>query len=284
MADRSIVIISGLSGAGKSNAAKVLEDMGYNTIDNMPLQVVEKIVELLYGLDKGASKVAFVIDSRSKDSRLAYDTILMLKEKYNANLLFMDASHETLVKRYKETRRKHPQGDDIVDAIKTEIELMADIKDIADIVFNSDGKSVHDLAREIQVFFKDYASSGLKIIIQSFGFKYGVPSEADMMFDARFLRNPFFDEQLKYLTGLNGEVKAYVRKDENYDEFVKKIKELILMLIPLYTGEGKKYFIVCVGCTGGKHRSVTVAEDLAVILSDGGKQNIRVKHRDIDKE
>lgn len=284
MTDLSIVIISGLSGAGKSNAAKVLEDMGYNTIDNIPLQVVEKIVELFYGLDKGSSKVAFVIDSRSKDSRLAYDTIRMLKEKYSASLLFMDASLETLVKRYKETRRKHPQGDDIVEAIKNEIEIMADIKDIADIVFNSDGKSVHDLAREIQGYFKDYASAGLKIIIQSFGFKYGVPGEADMMFDARFLRNPFFDEKLKHLTGLNEEVKDYVRKDENYAEFVKKIKELIVMLIPLYGKEGKKYFIVSVGCTGGKHRSVTVAEDLAAFLGEGGKQNIKVKHRDIDKE
>lgn len=284
MTDLSIVIISGLSGAGKSNAAKVLEDMGYNTIDNIPLQVVEKIVELFYGLDKGSSKVAFVIDSRSKDSRLAYDTILMLKEKYNASLLFMDASLETLVKRYKETRRKHPQGDDVVEAIKNEIEIMADIKDIADIVFNSDGKSVHDLAREIQGYFKDYVSAELKIIVQSFGFKYGVPGEADMVFDARFLRNPFFDEKLKHLTGLNEDVQDYVRKDENYAEFVKKIKELIVMLIPLYGKEGKKYFIVSVGCTGGKHRSVTVAEDLAALLDNGGKQHINVKHRDIDKE
>lgn len=284
MTDLSIVIISGLSGAGKSNAAKVLEDMGYNTIDNIPLQVVEKIVELFHGLDKGNSKVAFVIDSRSKDSSLAYSTIKMLKEKYNASLLFMDASLETLVKRYKETRRKHPQGDDIVEAIQNEITLMSDIKDVADIVFNSDGKSVHDLAREIQGYFKDYVTMDLKIMVQSFGFKYGFPGEADMMFDARFLRNPFFEDKLKHLTGLNKEVSDYVRDDENYGEFLAKVEDLVSMLIPLYAKEGKKYFIISVGCTGGKHRSVTVVEDLAAYLNKSGKLLVRVKHRDIDKD
>lgn len=284
MTDLSIVIISGLSGAGKSNAAKVLEDMGYNTVDNIPLQAVEKIVELFYSLDNGSSKVAFVIDSRSKDSGLAYETIKMLKEKYNASLLFMDASLETLVKRYKETRRKHPQGDDIVEAIKREKELMADIKDISDIIFNSDGKSVHDLSREIQGYFKDYVSAGLKVTLQSFGFKYGIPPETDMMLDVRFLRNPFFDDNLKSLTGLNEEVKNYVRADENYAGFLEKIKDLTTMLVPLYAKEGKKYFILSVGCTGGKHRSVTFIEDLARIIVENQKQQVRIKHRDIDKE
>lgn len=277
MKNISLIIISGLSGAGKSNTAKVLEDLGYNTIDNIPLQVVEKIVEIFYSLDSDGSKIAFVIDSRSKDSILAYDTIKMLKDKYNATLLFLNASVDTLVKRYKETRRRHPQGDDIVEAIKKEIVIMSDIKDIADIVFNSDGKNIHELAREIQSYFKDVVQDDLKIIVESFGFKYGVPTEADLMFDVRFLRNPYFDESLKYKTGLDNSVNSYVKDDNNYNEFISKIKELFTMLIPLYAREGKKYLTIAIGCTGGKHRSVTVAEDLSKIL------NCVVKHRDIEK-
>ncbi len=277
MKNISIVIISGLSGAGKSNVAKVLEDLGYNTIDNIPLQVVERIVEIFYSIDTDGNKLAFVIDSRAKDSILAYDTIKMLKDKYNAILLFLDASVETLVKRYKETRRRHPQGDDIVEAIKKEINIMSDIKDIADIVFNSDGKNIHELAKEIQSYFKDIVTDDLKIFVESFGFKYGVPTEADLMFDVRFLRNPYFVEILRNKTGLEKDVNQYVKEDVSYNDFFSKIKDLLLMLIPLYAKEGKKYLTIAIGCTGGKHRSVTVAEDLSKSL------NCSVKHRDIDK-
>lgn len=277
MNNLSIVIISGLSGAGKSNAAKVLEDLGYNTIDNIPPQVVEKIVELFYSLDTAGSKVAFVIDSRSKDSALAYNTIKMLKEKYSAALLFMDASSDTLVKRYKETRRKHPQGGDLVEAIKRETALMADIKDIADIVFDSDGKNVHELADEIQSYFKDYVSGGLSVLVESFGFKHGVPTEADLMFDVRFLRNPHFADGLRHKTGLDGDVRDYIEADASYGIFMEKLEDMLSMLIPLYAREGKKYLTVAIGCTGGRHRSVAAAERLAGFLK------CPVKHRDIEK-
>lgn len=277
MNNLSIVIISGLSGAGKSNAAKVLEDLGYNTIDNIPLQVVEKVVELCYSCDIVGSKVAFVIDSRAKDSTLVYDTIKMLKEKYSAVLLFMDASSETLLKRYKETRRKHPQGGNLVEAIKRETVLMASIKDIADIVFASDGKNVHELADEIQNYFKNYASGGLSVVVESFGFKHGVPTEADLMFDVRFLRNPHFVESLRCKTGLNKDVKDYVEADDNYAVFMEKLKDLLSMLIRFYAKEGKKYLTIAIGCTGGRHRSVAVAESLADFLK------CPVRHRDIEK-
>ena len=273
----SIVIVSGLSGAGKSNASKVLEDLGYNTIDNIPLQVVEKIAELFYSINTEGSKVAFVIDSRSKDSNLAYNTIKMLKDKYGAVLLFMEASSETLVKRYKETRRKHPQGDDLIEAINIERTLMSEIKNIADIVFNSDGKNIHELSLEIQSYFNDNTPGELKVFIESFGFKYGVPSEADLMFDVRFLRNPYFVESLRLKTGLDSEVRNYVMQDSSYKPFTEKLKDMLSMLIPLYTREGKKYLTIAIGCTGGKHRSVTVAEDLGSYLE------CSVKHRDIEK-
>lgn len=281
MNNLSIVIITGLSGAGKSHAAKVFEDLGYYTIDNVPLPILEKVVELFYSLDNGITKVAFVIDSRAKDINLVYQFIKMLKEKYNATSIFMDASSETLIKRYKETRRKHPLESDVPESIKKEITLMGNVKDISDIVLNTDNKSIHDLTKEIVSIFAMHANDFI-ITLQSFGFKNGVPTDADMMFDVRFMRNPHFDDGLRTMTGLNEEVQEYVKADESYYEFMEKLTGMVKMLIPLYVKEGKKYFNISIGCTGGKHRSVTVVENLAAALADSSC-NIRIKHRDIDK-
>lgn len=281
MNNLSIVIITGLSGAGKSHTAKVFEDLGYYTIDNVPLPILEKVVELFYSLDNGITKVAFVIDSRAKDINLVYQFIKMLKETYNATSIFMDASSETLIKRYKETRRKHPLGSDVPESIKKEITLMGNVKDISDIVLNTDNKSIHDLTKEIVSIFAMHANDFI-ITLQSFGFKNGVPNDADMMFDVRFMRNPHFDDGLRTMTGLNEEVQEYVKADESYNKFMEKLTDMVKMLIPLYVKEGKKYFNISIGCTGGKHRSVTVVENLAASLSDSSC-NIRIKHRDIEK-
>ncbi len=283
MNNLSILIISGLSGAGKTTVANVLEDIGYDKIDNMPLQVIEKIIDLLYTTEAKMSKVAFVIDSRAKDRALVSKTIALIKEKYNATLLFVEASEATLVKRYKETRRKHPRGDDIVEAIKDEMALMSDVKDMADIVFNSDQRSVHELTREVQDYFKDVSTQGLFITVQSFGFKYGVPVDPDIMFDVRFLRNPFFVEGLKEKTGLDSEVDAYVKGDENYDIFLQQLCNILLTLIPLYKKENKKYLNIAIGCTGGKHRSVSMVESIAQVLASKSQAFVRTKHRDIEK-
>ncbi|MGN1029370.1 MAG: RNase adapter RapZ, partial [Bacilli bacterium] len=281
MNNLSIVIITGLSGAGKSHTAKVFEDLGYYTIDNVPLPILEKVVELFYSLDNGITKVAFVIDSRAKDINLVYQFIKMLKETYNATSIFMDASSETLIKRYKETRRKHPLGSDVPESIKKEITLMGNVKDISDIVLNTDNKSIHDLTKEIVSIFAMHANDFI-VTLQSFGFKNGVPNDADMMFDVRFMRNPHFDDGLRTMTGLNEEVQEYVKADESYYKFMEKLTDMVKMLIPLYVKEGKKYFNISIGCTGGKHRSVTVVENLAASLSDSSC-NIRIKHRDIEK-
>lgn len=282
MNNLSIVIITGLSGAGKSHAAKVFEDLGYYTIDNMPLPILDKVIELFFNIDSGVAKVAFVIDSRSKDTNLVFQFIKMLREKYNSTSIFMDASFETLVKRYKETRRKHPLGNDLQEAIKKEISFMENVKGISDIVLNTDGKNIHDLTREIVSIFNHHIND-FTLTLQSFGFKNGLPQDADMVMDVRFMRNPHFDDGLRTMTGLNEEVQEYVKADENYDNFILQLKNIILMLIPLYISEGKKYFNISIGCTGGKHRSVTVVEDLLKILTENGIQDIRVKHRDIDK-
>ena len=281
MNNLSIIIITGLSGAGKSHAAKVFEDLGYYTIDNVPLPILEKVVELFYSLDNGITKVAFVIDSRAKDINLVYQFIKMLKDKYNATSIFMDASSETLIKRYKETRRKHPLGSDVSESIKKEITLMGNVKDISDIVLNTDNKSIHDLTKEIIRIFAIYANDFI-VTLQSFRVKHGVPTDADMMFDVRFRRKTQFDDGLRTMTGLNEEVQEYVKADESYHKFMEKLTDMVNMLIPLYVIEGKKYFNISIGCTGGKHRSVTVVENLAAALSNNSC-NIRIKHRDIDK-
>lgn len=281
MNNLSIVIITGLSGAGKSHAAKVFEDLGYYTIDNVPLPILEKVVELFYNIDNGVTKVVFVIDSRAKNINLVYQLIKMLKEKYNATSIFMDASKETLIKRYKETRRKHPLGSDINESIKKEILLMGNVKDISDIVLNTDNKNIHDLTKEINSIV-DVNINDFIITLQSFGFKNGVPADADMVFDVRFMRNPHFDDGLRTMTGLNEEIQEYVQKDENYSIFMTKLIDIIQMLIPLYVKEGKKYFNISIGCTGGKHRSVTVIEDLAINIANFSYK-VRIKHRDIDK-
>ncbi len=282
MNNLSIIVITGLSGAGKSHVAKVFEDLGYYTIDNMPLPILDKVVELFYNIDNGITKVAFVIDSRAKDIELVYKFIKLLREKYDATSIFMDASVETLVKRYKETRRKHPLGNDVSESIKKEIHLMERVKEISDIVINTDNKTIHDLTREITSIFHNN-SNNFTLTIQSFGFKNGIPNDADMVFDVRFMRNPHFDDGLRTMTGLNEEVQEYVKVDESYNLFMEKLIDMVLMLIPLYIREGKKYFNISIGCTGGKHRSVTIVEDLAKQLLAKNIKEIRIKHRDIEK-
>lgn len=282
MNNLSIIVITGLSGAGKSHVAKVFEDLGYYTIDNMPLPILDKVVELFYNIDNGITKVAFVIDSRAKDIELVYKFIKLLREKYDATSIFMDASVETLVKRYKETRRKHPLGNDVSESIKKEIHLMERVKEISDIVINTDNKTIHDLTREITSIFHNN-SNNFTLTIQSFGFKNGIPNDADMVFDVRFMRNPHFDDGLRTMTGLNEEVQEYVKVDESYNLFMEKLIDMVLMLIPLYIREGKKYFNISIGCTGGKHRSVTIVEDLAKQLLAKDIKEIRIKHRDIEK-
>lgn len=286
-----ILIITGLSGAGKSSCVNIFEDMGYYTIDNIPLAIIDKIVYAFYSYGAEATKVAFVIDSRaldssSKNSFLICDCIRNLKENYSAQVIFMDASLPVIVKRYKESRRPHPLSSngnlDITSAINLEVSLMSPVKGLADIIIDTDNKNIHELRRELVEKFSS-TEEGLSITLQSFGFKYGNPTDSDMMLDVRFLRNPHFDDGLRTMTGLNLEVKEYVRADESYSQFINKAFELLLFLIPLYEKEQKKYLTISIGCTGGKHRSITVLEELAAMLEAKGVKNINKKHRDIDK-
>lgn len=278
----SLVVLTGYSGAGKSTAAKVLEDLGYYTIDNLPLFIMDKFVQVLFDFNVEVQKVALVIDSRSKDVQKAKDIIILLKNKYAADVIFLEADTDVLINRYKETRRKHPLGDDLVLSIQKEKEILSDIKEISDIVIDTSEMNVHDLSKTVENYFNDY-SSKMYITVQSFGFKYGVPSESDIVLDVRFLKNPHFEDSLRGKTGLDEDVYKYVFSDRRTGEFLKKMKPLISFLIPNYIKEGKKFLTVSIGCTGGKHRSVAVAKFIGEYVMKKTSQKVYVKHRDINR-
>ncbi|GAB1534923.1 RNase adapter RapZ [Geovibrio sp. ADMFC3] len=279
----SLVVLTGLSGAGKSRAADVLEDLGYYTVDNFPPQLLEKFLELIGTLNMDVSKVALVIDIRSRNNQKAFEVISLLKKSYGAKVLFIEADNATLIKRYKETRRTHPLGSSLPEAINTERESLREIRETADIVIDTSRKTVHELARQVESYFADDDSAVLNITVQSFGFKYGVPEDSDMLFDVRFLKNPFFEEELKEKTGLQKDVQEFVFSDQNTGIFLDKLKDMLNFLIPNYLEEGKKFFTISIGCTGGKHRSVTIAENLSKYLKEATKFKVITKHRDMDR-
>lgn len=282
MQNISLIVLTGCSGAGKSTAAKVLEDLGYYTIDNLPLFIMDRFVQVLFDFNVEVPKIALVMDSRSKDIKKVGETISFLKARYSADVIFLDANEETLIKRYKETRRAHPLGDDLVSSIRKEKELMKDIKEIADIVIDTSNMNVHELSRSIENYFKE-SSLSMYIMVQSFGFKYGVPPESDMVFDVRFLKNPHFEEHLRGKTGLDDEVYRYVFSDKRTKEFLRKLKPLLNFLVPNFIQEGKKFLTVSIGCTGGKHRSVAIARFIGDYIYKKTSQKVYVKHRDIDR-
>lgn len=282
MYNLSLVILTGCSGAGKSTAANALEDLGYYTIDNLPLFIMDKFIQVLFDFNVEVQKIALVLDSRSKDIKKVGEIISILKSKYAADVIFLDADENTLIKRYKETRRTHPLGEDIVASIRKEKELLKDIKEKADIVIDTSDMNIHELSRQIESYFMDTTSS-IYITVQSFGFKYGVPPESDIVLDVRFLKNPHFEEHLRAKTGLDEEVFSYVFSDKRTKEFLGKIKPLLTFLIPNFIQEGKKYLTISFGCTGGKHRSVAIAKFIGDYISKKTTQKVYVKHRDINR-
>ncbi|QAR33054.1 RNase adapter RapZ [Geovibrio thiophilus] len=279
----SLVVLTGLSGAGKSRAADVLEDLGYYTVDNFPPQLLEKFLELIFNFNMDVSKVALVIDIRSRNSVKASEVISLLKNNYGAKVLFIEADNATLIKRYKETRRTHPLGSNLPEAIDTERESLREIRETADIVIDTSRKTVHELARQVESYFMDDDSAQLSITVQSFGFKYGVPEDSDLLFDVRFLKNPHFEDDLREKTGREKVVQDYVFSDEKTGIYIEKIKDMLNFLIPNYLTEGKRFLTVSVGCTGGKHRSVAIAENLSKYLKETTKFKIITKHRDMDR-
>ncbi|ADD68085.1 conserved hypothetical protein [Denitrovibrio acetiphilus DSM 12809] len=281
--DKSLVVLTGLSGGGKSVAASTMEDMGYYTIDNLPLKLLDKLVELMLGFDNDLHKVALVIDARSKDIALVCEKINLLKEKYNAKIVFIHAGDDVLLKRYKETRRKHPMGETLVEAIASEREMLWPVRELADLAIDTSQLNVHQLKSRLEDAFSEGNDNGMIITVQSFGFKYGLPQDSDLVFDVRFLKNPFFVDELRSQTGLDTQVREYVFSDLAAKKFLKHLKEMLGFLIPKYLREGKKFLTVSIGCTGGRHRSVANVEFIAEYLEKKTSHKVNIRHRDIDR-
>lgn len=285
-----LVVVTGMSGAGKSTALKMLEDVGYFCVDNLPIALVPKLGELLTVPNSEINKIALGLDIRSGESFSELESALReldcMEVKYE--VLFLDASDEVLVKRYKETRRNHPlAGQERVDrGIERERKRLQFIKEQADYIIDSSRMLTRELKVELNKIFvenKDYKN--LYITVLSFGFKYGIPTDADLVFDVRFLPNPYYIEELRSLSGNDASVREYVMNNKKAELFVEKLSDMIQFLIPNYIAEGKIHLVIGIGCTGGKHRSVTLANALYDILREQDEHyGVKIEHRDIEKD
>ncbi len=278
-ASESLVIVTGLSGSGKSHVNKCLEDMGYSCVDNLPLELVEPLLARIT-----SPRVGIILDVRNPDFAAKFPEILArLRAKVPATrLLFLDASEESLIRRFSETRRPHPLAAErsLLEALRRERELLEDVRSLADVVVDTSDMTVHELRSFVQkTFVGDPSRARMILSATSFGFKFGVPHDIDLLFDVRFLANPHFVPELKSKTGLDPAVAAYIEKDPETARFVDRVEAFLDYLLPLYEREQKSYLSIGVGCTGGKHRSVYMAERLAALLSRRGYP-VRVSHRD----
>lgn len=283
-----IVIVTGMSGAGKSTALNVLEDEGYYCVDNMPISLIIKFADLAASQEEGYSDIAIGVDIRSGHALNELDEVLQKLESrhYNYKILFLDSNDDVLVKRYKETRRTHPLAkDDRVDkGISLEREQMTFLKEKADYIIDTSQLLTRELKQELEkIFVDDSGYSNLFVTVLSFGFKYGIPVDADIVFDVRFLPNPYYIDDLKPLTGNDKPIQDYVMGFDETKEFLKKVEDLIEFLLPNYVKEGKNSLVIAIGCTGGKHRSVTLANAIAAAIQKT-EYGCKVEHRDIEKD
>ena len=283
-----LVIVTGMSGAGKTIALKMLEDIGFYCVDNLPISLVDKFVQLV---SEGTSieKAALGLDIRSGEELGNLDEILENWRRSNVDVqvLFLDANDAVLIKRYKETRRTHPLAGAgrLENGIEKEREKLAFLKREADYIIDTSMLLTRELRKELEkIFLQDARYKNMYVTVLSFGFKYGIPEDADLVFDVRFLPNPYYDEHLRPLTGQVQAVRDYVMQGGTADAFLKKLYDMIDFLLPNYINEGKNQLVIAVGCTGGKHRSVTSARALYEHLEAAGEYGIRIDHRDIDKD
>lgn len=298
------VIVTGMSGGGKRTALKMLEDIGFYCVDNLPVPLLEKFFELIVTPNSEISKLALGLDVRADQNfKEAEDILKKMKDNgYSYELLFMDASDAVLIKRYKESRRIHPltmtasftamsQTDDrdsqqstavsLEDGIKEERKILKNVKKKADYIFDTSNLLTRELKEELdKIFVRNEEYNNLMVRIISFGFKYGIPADADMVFDVRFLPNPFYIDELKHLTGNDKAVQDYVMSYPEAGEFLDKLCDMFSFLLPNYVKEGKHQLVIGIGCTGGKHRSVTLANELFRRMKDKRKYGLTITHRD----
>lgn len=281
-----VLIITGMSGAGKTQAVTALEDIGYFCVDNLPANVFMKFVETLQMSKGSISRVALVMDVRGGEFfSMIGDIISQLKDIADCQIVFLDAADEVLMRRYKETRRKHPlamEGDNVLESIRKERAILGILRSSADLVIDTSLLTAHQLKEQIINTFSAYKGESMTIYISSFGYKYGLPTDADLVVDVRFLPNPYYIDSLRRLTGQDEAVYDYVFSQPVTEEFVCRYMDLLIFLLPHYIQEGKRYLSIAVGCTGGRHRSVAIADELSKRLLAAGYYPI-LHHRDIKK-
>jgi UPF0042 nucleotide-binding protein len=280
---RSLIIITGMSGSGKLTALKAFEDLGFYAVDNLPIALLPKFADLTYDSKR---RSALTVDIREGEILSEFPTIFrQLQARLNCTLLFLDAEDEVLRQRFSETRRPHPLGgkDTVLSSLRNEREQLEPIRAIADLYVNTTKLNVHDLRALIsEKFHGDSGTSKMVVYVNSFGFRYGVPSESDLVFDVRFLPNPNYIPEFKKLTGRNPSVATYIRSFPQTGEFINRISELLIYLLPHYIREGKSYLTISFGCTGGHHRSVFIANEIKKRLKKAG-YGVKESHRDINK-
>lgn len=281
-------IITGLSGAGRSEAAKVLEDLGYFVIDNLPPPLIERMASLVSVPGSKVKQVALVVDVRGAEFFPELEKALaeLRGRGVEYRILFLEASDEALVRRYEYKRHRHPlaPADRLVDGIARERDAMRSIRAQADVILDTTALNVHELRDKIHSLFADAApTTGVAISVISFGYKHGIPLDADIVFDCRFLPNPHWVDELRPLNGTNRKVRGFVLNAEGTGDFIVKIKEMLNLALPGYVKEGRHYLTIAVGCTGGKHRSVVIGDELARFLQEKGYP-ATVVHRDVDRE
>jgi UPF0042 nucleotide-binding protein len=280
-----VVIITGLSGSGKSTAINLLEDLGFYCIDNLPVTLIPRFLDLCANSEEHISRVALGIDLRERVSLSEYPAVLteLRRRGQRVEILYLEAADEVLLRRFSETRRPHPAAGSggVLEGIRIERERLAGLRELADRVIDTSAYTVHELRALLQRPLGDSAADArLLVTVESFGYKYGVPTDADVMFDVRFLPNPFFVEELRSKTGAEAEVAAFVLRRPETERFLTQVSTLLESTLPFYVREGKSYLTVAVGCTGGRHRSVAIAEELGRRLNAWG-YTVQMRHRDL---
>ncbi|MEE8331309.1 MAG: RNase adapter RapZ [Acidimicrobiia bacterium] len=281
-----LIVITGMSGAGKSRAAIDLEDLGFEVVDNLPPALIKDVVNHVDLEDRPSARLAVIVDTRRG---LEFDELELAIARIagsgvKTSVLFLDASNEALLNRYSENRRPHPvAADSIPESIAKEREALADVRARADVVIDTTDRSVHQLRELIrEAFSAEVPAQPMRVSVRSFGFKYGAPREVDLLLDVRFLPNPHWDPELRPLTGTDPIVSDYVLDSEDAASFLEKVTDLVTFLIPRFQVEGKSYVTIGIGCTGGRHRSVAIADELGKRLAKG-EVDVAVRHRDIEK-
>jgi RNase adapter protein RapZ len=282
---RHLVILTGLSGSGKSTVLKTFEDMGFYCVDNLPVELIPIFAELHSAGEGDFARAALLVDAREGAQLQKLPALLKhLRREHPITLVFIDASDDSLLRRYSETRRPHPLGKHVSvrESLNQERKLMEPIRKLADIVIDTSQFNVHELRHFVSERFKSADKRPMLVSVVSFGYRFGVPTDADLVFDVRFLPNPHFVPRLRPFNGKDPKVRRYIRSFPQTGEFLKRIKGLLTYLIPHYIQEGKSYLTIAIGCTGGKHRSVMLSEEIKKSLEKRG-YSAKVSHRDIDK-